>query len=80
MINGVTNRINIDQYIMNALREDITSEDVTTNAVMREACPGIADLICKQDGIICGLDVFRRTFDLLDDTAVFETDVKMEIC
>jgi len=76
MINGVTNRINIDQYIMNALREDITSEDVTTNAVMREACPGKADLICKQDGIICGLDVFRRTFELLDDTAVFETDVK----
>ena len=76
MINGVTDRINIDQYIMNALREDITSEDVTTNAVMREACPGKADLICKQDGIICGLDVFRRTFELLDDTAVFETDVK----
>lgn len=76
MINGVTDRINIDQYIMNALREDITSEDVTTNAVMREACQGQADLICKQDGIICGLDVFRRTFELLDDTAVFETTVK----
>lgn len=76
MINGVTDRINIDQYIMNALREDITSEDVTTNAVMREACQGQAELICKQDGIICGLDIFRRTFELLDDTAVFETSVK----
>ncbi|MCM1173309.1 MAG: carboxylating nicotinate-nucleotide diphosphorylase [Clostridium sp.] len=76
MINGVTNRVNIDRYILNALREDITSEDVTTNAVMREACKGSAQLICKQDGIICGLEVFTRTFELLDDEAVFETDVR----
>lgn len=76
MINGVTNRVNIDRYILNALREDITSEDVTTNAVMREAAIGQAELICKQDGIICGLEVFKRTFELLDDKAVFETDVK----
>ena len=74
MINGVTNRINIDEYILNALREDITSEDVTTNAIMPEPKQGKADLICKQDGIICGLEVFKRTFELLDDTAVFETD------
>lgn len=76
MINGVTVRVNIDQYILSALSEDITSEDVTTNAIMREACQGKADLICKQEGIICGLDVFKRTFELLDDTAVFETEVK----
>ncbi|MDD6401072.1 MAG: carboxylating nicotinate-nucleotide diphosphorylase [Lachnospiraceae bacterium] len=76
MINGVTNRINIDEYILNALREDITSEDVTTNAIMPEPKQGKADLICKQDGIICGLEVFKRTFELLDDTAVFETDLK----
>ncbi len=76
MINGVTNRVNIDRYILNALQEDITSEDVTTNAIMREACKGSAELICKQDGIICGLEVFKRTFELLDDDAVFETDVK----
>lgn len=76
MINGVTNRVNIDRYILNALREDITSEDVTTNAIMREAVLGSAQLICKQDGIICGLEVFKRTFELLDDKAVFETDVK----
>lgn len=76
MINGVTNRVNIDEYIMNALREDITSEDVTTNAIMPEPRQGKADLICKEDGVICGLEVFKRTFELLDDTAVFECYVK----
>lgn len=73
MINGVTMKINVDEYILNALKEDITSEDVTTNAVMREARMGKADLICKQDGIICGLDVFKRVFELLDSKSVFET-------
>ncbi len=76
MINGVTNRVNIDEYILNALREDITSEDVTTNAIMPEARRGRAELICKEDGIICGLEVFKRTFELLDDSAVFETTLK----
>lgn len=76
MINGVTNKVNIDRYILNALREDITSEDVTTNAIMRDAVLGQAELICKQDGIICGLLVFQRTFELLDDEAVFESSVK----
>ncbi|MBQ6814425.1 MAG: carboxylating nicotinate-nucleotide diphosphorylase [Lachnospiraceae bacterium] len=66
-------KINVDDYIINALKEDITSEDVTTNAVMREARMGKADLICKQDGIICGLDVFKRVFELLDSESVFET-------
>lgn len=73
MINGVTVKVNADDYILSALREDITSEDVTTNAIMPEARRGRADLICKQDGIICGLDIFVRTFQLLDETAVFET-------
>lgn len=73
MLNGVTMKINVDEYILNALREDITSEDVTTNAVMREAVWGKADLICKQDGVVCGLDVFKRVFELLDETSVFET-------
>ncbi len=74
MINGVTNKINTDRYILSALREDITSEDVTTNAIMRESQRGQAELICKQDGIICGLSVFKRTFELLDDTAEFITE------
>lgn len=76
MINGVTMRINVDEYILNTLKEDITSEDVSTNAVMPEDKQGKADLICKQDGIICGLDIFRRTFELLDDTSRFEANFK----
>lgn len=76
MISGVTMKLNIDEYILNALREDITSEDVTTNAIMREDVLGKADLICKQSGIICGIDVFVRTFELLDENAVFETKFK----
>jgi nicotinate-nucleotide pyrophosphorylase (carboxylating) len=76
MINGVNFKINTDEYILGALKEDITSEDVTTNAVMREAVKGEAKLICKQDGILCGLEVFERVFQLLDDKAVFETNFK----
>lgn len=76
MINGVTQKLNLDTYILNALKEDITSEDVTTNAVMRNATAGSADLICKQDGIICGLDIFKRVFELLDETASFKTHYK----
>lgn len=76
MINGVTMKINIDDYLMSALKEDITGEDVTTNAVMREAKNGLAELICKQDGIICGLEVFQRVFQLLDDQSFFKTDFK----
>lgn len=76
MINGVTFKVNIDEYILHALKEDITSEDVTTNAVMRTAAAGEAQLICKEDGIICGLPVFERTFQLLDETTVFETTYK----
>lgn len=76
MISGVTMKLNIDEYILNALKEDITSEDVTTNAIMRENTPGKADLICKQSGIICGLEVFERTFLLLEESSVFETKYK----
>ncbi len=76
MLNGVTMRINVDDYIINTLKEDITSEDVSTNAVMPENKQGKADLICKQDGIVCGLDVFERTFKILDDTSRFEANFK----
>ena len=58
MINGVTMKINVDDYILNTLKEDITSEDVSTNAVMPNDVQGRAELICKQDGIICGLGIF----------------------
>lgn len=76
MINGVTMTINMDEYLLNALKEDITSEDVTTNAIMRNDQQGKADLICKQDGIICGLTVFERVFALLDKDSRFETSFK----
>lgn len=76
MLNGVTMKLNADKYIISALKEDITSEDVSTNAVMREDKTGRADLIAKEAGILCGLEVFRRVFELLDETSVFETKYK----
>ena len=76
MLNGATMKINVDQYILNALKEDITSEDVTTNAIMPEKKMGEAQLICKEDGIVAGLEVFKRTFELLDPDTVFETDLQ----
>lgn len=59
--------INVDDLLKQALKEDITSEDITTNAVVREQKSGHADLICKQDGILAGIDIFSRVFHLLDD-------------
>lgn len=67
MYDPITMKLNVDPFILSALKEDITSEDVTTNAVMPKACPGEVDLICKENGIICGLDVFARVFELLDE-------------
>lgn len=66
-MNPITKKLNVDHLIMLALQEDISSEDVSTNAVMPQAQNGVVDLICKQDGILAGLDVFRRVFELLDD-------------
>ena len=67
MLDKATMRLNVDPLIISALREDITSEDVSTNAVMPHAQAGTADLICKEDGVICGLQVFERVFKLLDE-------------
>ena len=66
MYDPITMKLNADPYILSALREDLTSEDVTTNAVMPNQCLGEVDLICKEDGVVCGLDVFARVFDLID--------------
>ena len=66
-MNTITMTLQVDHLLMEALQEDISSEDVTTNAVMKEAVPGEVDLIAKQDGIIAGLEVFRRVFQLLDE-------------
>lgn len=68
-MNPITTKLNVDNLILMALQEDISSEDVTTNAVMREAKKGTAQLICKQDGVIAGLDIFKRVFELLDETS-----------
>ncbi|MBQ1948831.1 MAG: carboxylating nicotinate-nucleotide diphosphorylase [Treponema sp.] len=70
-MNEITMKMNMDNLILEALREDISSEDVSTNAVMPEPKPGEVDLIAKQEGIIAGLGVFARVFELLsDDTKV----------
>lgn len=66
-MNDITMKLHVDKLITMAMQEDITSEDVSTNAVMPEAQTGSVDLICKQDGIIAGLDVYARVFTLLDD-------------
>ena len=66
-MNKITMTLNVDHLIKEALQEDISSEDVTTNAVMKEAVTGEVQLICKQDGVVAGLDVFRRVFEILDE-------------
>ncbi len=66
-MNNITMKMNADNLIMLALQEDITSEDITTNSVMRDYQLGEVELICKEDGIIAGLEVFKRVFELLDD-------------
>ena len=66
-MNNITMRMNADNLILQALREDITSEDITTNSVMRSYQAGEVDLICKQDGVVAGLEVFARVFALLDE-------------
>ena len=71
-MNQITMKLNADKLIMMALQEDITSEDGSTNAVMPKAQKGKVDLICKQDGIIAGLDVYARVFTLLDDSTEVE--------
>ncbi|MCI6043876.1 carboxylating nicotinate-nucleotide diphosphorylase [bacterium] len=67
MNNKITMTLNADHLLLQALQEDITSEDITTNSVMRTYQKGEVQLLCKQDGIIAGLHVFKRVFELLDD-------------
>lgn len=70
-MNHITMTLQAEHLILEALKEDISSEDVSTNAVMKGAVKGEVELICKQDGIIAGLDVFKKVFELLDaDTKV----------
>ena len=72
MYDQVTLKLNVDPWILSALKEDITSEDVSTHSVMPHPQAGEVDLICKEDGIICGLQVFERVFTLLDEKTTVE--------
>ncbi|SHJ48228.1 carboxylating nicotinate-nucleotide diphosphorylase [Hespellia stercorisuis] len=76
MFDQVTMKLNVDPLILGALKEDITSEDVSTNSVMPHPQAGEAELICKEDGIICGIQVFSRVFELLDEKIEIECYVK----
>ncbi len=71
-MNNITMKMNADEFILAALKEDITSEDITTNSVMPHYQLGEVELICKEDGVIAGLGVFKRVFELLDDKTEFE--------
>ena len=71
-MNKITQKLNVDDLILQALREDIPGEDVSTNAVVPEARPGTVDLIAKEDGLVAGLEVFARVFTLLDDQTQVE--------
>ena len=69
---SITQKLNMDELILLALKEDITSEDITTNAIIQEGHRAEVELICKEDGMIAGLDVFQRVFELLDESAEFK--------
>ncbi|NEX01720.1 nicotinate-nucleotide pyrophosphorylase [carboxylating] [Pseudobutyrivibrio sp. NOR37] len=71
-MNNITMTLNADELIRMALKEDISSEDVSTNSVMPSDQAGEVDLICKEDGIICGMDVYERVFKILDENTIVE--------
>lgn len=75
-LNSITMKLHVDPILMMALQEDISSEDVSTNAVMPEACLGEVELLSKADGVIAGLSVFARVFTLLDEETDFTFYVK----
>lgn len=75
-MNDISMKLNADNLILSALQEDITSEDITTNSVMPCYQLGEVDLICKEDGVIAGLDIFRRVFELLDEKTQVTFTVK----
>lgn len=75
-MNSITMKLNADNLILSALQEDITSEDITTNSVTPCYQLGEVELICKEDGVIAGLDVFRRVFELLDEKTEVSFTVK----
>ena len=75
MINEITMKTTIDPLILMALQEDISSEDVSTNSVVREKTSGSAQLLCKEEGTIAGIYIFSRVVQLLDSDISVETFV-----
>ena len=78
-MNPITMQLVADKYIRLALEEDINGEDVTTCSVMPDYKEGEVQLICKEDGIIAGLQIFERVFTLLDPQTQVDSLLKMEI-
>lgn len=75
-MNLITDKINIDNLILMALREDVSNEDITTNSIISEKREGKIQLICKEDGILAGIEVFKRVFQLLDENIKFSIQKK----
>lgn len=75
MLNNTMMNIRIDKHLLDALREDITNEDISTNAIIREKKDGKANLLCKENGILAGIQVFKRVFELLGEIH-FQTKFK----
>lgn len=76
MFDNATLKLQVDPLILSALKEDISQEDVSTNSVMPVYTRGEVELICKQDGILCGIQVFERVFTLIDENTEFELFAK----
>jgi len=75
-MNIITEKLNIDDLILLALKEDISSEDITTNSILKSNILGKGDLIAKEDGILAGIEIFQRVFKLLDKNLEFKMNFK----
>ena len=75
-MNIITENLNVDNLILLALKEDISSEDITTNSILKENILGKGSLIAKEDGILAGIKIFQRVFQLLDKNLEFKTNFK----
>ncbi len=76
MFDPITMKLNIDPLLISAMKEDITNEDITTNSVMPSVCQGTAELIAKEAGVLCGMQIFIRVFTLLDEQIIVRTHAK----
>ena len=75
-MNIITENLNVDNLILLALKEDISSEDITTNSILKENILGKGSLIAKEDGILAGIKIFKRVFQLLDKNLEFKMNFK----